>query len=243
MSSRRQPEQKKSFVMYTDYGQHLALLSDEECGKLTKALFGYVSDGTIPAFSGAAAMAFSFIQAQIDRDAARWEDKRTKRAQAGQKGGTVSGQVRRKQNEANEANASQTKQNEANEAVTVTGNVTGTVTVTENVTGTIGESGRTADKPPPAPRHEYGENGWVKLTDAQHEKLLADLGAAELERIIRYLDESAQMTGNKNRWKDWNAVIRKAARERWGLSRERQDVKNQSRTEADYRTGGDFFDE
>ena len=79
--------------------------------------------------------------------------------------------------------------------------------------------------PPPAPepkpakeeRHKYGQYGWVKLTDKEHEKLLKDLGQTELERCITYIDESAQGNGNKNKWKDWNLVIRRCHRERWGI--------------------------
>lgn len=84
-----------------------------------------------------------------------------------------------------------------------------------------------AASPAPAPepvkpvRHKYGEYGWVRLTDAEHEKLLKDLGAAELQRCITYVDESAQRSGNKNKWKDWNLVIRKCNREGWGVSRYR----------------------
>ena len=63
----------------------------------------------------------------------------------------------------------------------------------------------------------YGEFGWVRLTDGQHERLLAELGAEELERCVRYVDEAAQKTGNKNRWKDWNLVVRSCHRDGWGL--------------------------
>ena len=44
-----------------------------------------------------------------------------------------------------------------------------------------------------------------------------DLGEEELTRCIDYIDESAQMHGNKNKWRDWNLVIRKCSRERWGI--------------------------
>lgn len=86
-------------------------------------------------------------------------------------------------------------------------------------------SGNQPPPPPPAPkpkpakeeRHKYGQYGWVKLTDKEHEKLLKDLGQAELERCITYIDESAQGNGNKNGWKDWNLVIRRCHREKWGV--------------------------
>lgn len=64
--------------------------------------------------------------------------------------------------------------------------------------------------------HKYGEYGWVKLTDRQYEKLLKDLGELELLRCIKYVDESAQGNSNKNKWTDWNLVVRRCSRERWG---------------------------
>ena len=64
--------------------------------------------------------------------------------------------------------------------------------------------------------HTRGEFGWVKLTDEQYEKLVKDLGKAEADRCIRYVDEAAQQTGNKNKWKDWNLTVRKCSRDGWG---------------------------
>lgn len=66
-------------------------------------------------------------------------------------------------------------------------------------------------------KHKHGEYGWVLLTDEQYSRLLADLGETELARCITYIDESAQSTGNKNRWKDWNLVLRKCSKNGWGL--------------------------
>lgn len=66
--------------------------------------------------------------------------------------------------------------------------------------------------------HAYGEYRWVKLTDSQYAKLQQDLGQSELDRCIRYVDESAQQTGNKNKWRDWNLVIRRCHRDGWGLN-------------------------
>lgn len=65
-------------------------------------------------------------------------------------------------------------------------------------------------------KHKYGEYGWVLLTDEQYARLLTDLGEMELARCIAYVDESAQSTGNKNKWKDWNLVLRKCSKFGWG---------------------------
>lgn len=75
---------------------------------------------------------------------------------------------------------------------------------------------------PPAPakkqaRKSFGKFGWVKLTDEEYNRLLNDLGQAEVERCIAYVDESAQTTRNKNKWRDWNLVIRKCSRDGWGV--------------------------
>lgn len=67
-------------------------------------------------------------------------------------------------------------------------------------------------------KHKYGEYGWVRLTDAEYERLLNDLGEVELNRCIAYLDESAQSTHNKNKWSDWNVMVRKCNRQGWGLN-------------------------
>lgn len=81
----------------------------------------------------------------------------------------------------------------------------------------IGES--KADKPPAPTRQKYGSFGWVRLTEEEYTRLVADFGEAETLRCINYVDESAQSTGNKNKWRDWNLVIRKCHRDGWGLSK------------------------
>mgnify|MGYP004507985593 CR=1 FL=1 len=80
------------------------------------------------------------------------------------------------------------------------------------------QSGAAAPTPAGAAvRHKHGAYGWVRLTDDEYARLLNDLGEDELVRCITYLDESAQSNGNKNKWKDWNLVVRRCSRERWGI--------------------------
>ena len=90
-------------------------------------------------------------------------------------------------------------------------------TVSVSVTDTVSVSvTETEAKPKKATPNKYGEYGWVKLTEEQYNRLLTDLGEAETLRCIKYIDESAQGNGNKNKWKDWNLVIRRCHREGWG---------------------------
>lgn len=65
-------------------------------------------------------------------------------------------------------------------------------------------------------RRARGKYGWVKLTDEEYQRLEKQLGADELKRCIDYIDESAQLTQNKNRWKDWFVVIQRCHRDGWG---------------------------
>ncbi|MGI5927165.1 MAG: hypothetical protein ACOX8A_08320 [Thermacetogeniaceae bacterium] len=82
--------------------------------------------------------------------------------------------------------------------------------------GKVSKESEAAAPPTPPQKHKYGEYGWVKLTDEERSRLIRDLGEVELERCIAYVDESAQRTSNKNKWRDWNLVLRKCNRECWG---------------------------
>jgi hypothetical protein len=54
------------------------------------------------------------------------------------------------------------------------------------------------------------------LTDEQYDRLVGEYGLARVDAAVAYIDESAQQTGNKNKWKDWNLTVRKCIREGWG---------------------------
>ena len=80
-------------------------------------------------------------------------------------------------------------------------------------------------------RESFGQYGWVKLTEEEHNRLVNEYGLSEVQRAIAYIDESAQSTGNKNKWKDWNLVVRKCIRDGWGKRQQPQQS-----------TGGSFKD-
>ena len=64
-------------------------------------------------------------------------------------------------------------------------------------------------------KNSFGEFGWIQLTDAQYEKLATMMGYEELKRCIVYIDELAQSTGNRSRWKDWYLILRRCHEYRW----------------------------
>jgi hypothetical protein len=66
-------------------------------------------------------------------------------------------------------------------------------------------------------RFDLGPMGYVKLSGDEYIKLVADLGQDEVDRVIACVDERAKITDNKNGWKDWYIVLRRASREKWGI--------------------------
>ena len=107
-------DSKCSFVLYTEYLEHIALLTMEQRGLLFTAILTYVAGNDPPVMDGTTQMAFSFIRSRLDRDGAAYADKIKKRSDAGKQGG------RPKANESNEkqkkANAFSEKQTKANES-------------------------------------------------------------------------------------------------------------------------------
>lgn len=80
-------ENKISFVLYAEYSRHINLLSDEDAGKLFKAILSFASGDEPEKLEGMAEMAYSFIKAQIERDLQKYEDVCRKRQEAGKLGG------------------------------------------------------------------------------------------------------------------------------------------------------------
>lgn len=111
-------QNKNSFVLYAEYRQHLDLLTDEECGRLFKAIMDFAATGNVPTLQGAERMAFSFIQAQMERDNQKYEETRKKRSEAGKLGGRP-----QKQTKAEKAIGFSDKQSETKKAVYVDDNV------------------------------------------------------------------------------------------------------------------------
>lgn len=142
-------EDKKSFVVYHDIKAILDKLSDEQVGKLFRAMVSQSMGEIVPEFDDLVLdIAFTPIRQQMDRDAEKWDDIKEKRAEAGRRGGLKSAEKRAQANQANANFASVATQanssKQANQAVTVTGNVNvnGTVTETDTTTVTVPSGGR-----------------------------------------------------------------------------------------------------
>ena len=60
---------KKSLLIYYDYQSHFNFLTDEQLGKIVRAMLDYEINGVLPEFDETIMkMTFSFIKSNLDRD-------------------------------------------------------------------------------------------------------------------------------------------------------------------------------
>ena len=88
------------------WGASIDALSDEEAGRLAKAMWAYTMRGEMRELSGAAGAVFALILMTLQQDEQAMTELSQKRAEAGAKGG--------KQTQANASKAKQTEANQAN---------------------------------------------------------------------------------------------------------------------------------
>lgn len=75
-------------------------------------------------------------------------------------------------------------------------------------------------------KSSYGCYGRIKLTDAEYQKLLADYGKEVIDNQIALLDEYVESNNNKNKYSNFNLVLRKSIREKWFNKKEQNNGKD-----------------
>lgn len=194
--------------LFVDCLEKYQKLNDTEFGRLVRAALRYKATGAEPADLGREALLWDGMRLDIDRDNESYAEAVRIRSEAGKAGAAARWQGHK---------------SNADSAIAIN-------RISQN--GKYGkgeekekdkEEDKDKDKDknkkrtPTGVRSARGEFGWVKLSDEEYNRLIADLGEAELKRCIAYIDESAQSSGNKNHWRDWNLVIRRCSRDGWGL--------------------------
>lgn len=99
---------KDSFILYTAQRAVIDKLSDEQAGKLIKAIYAYAENGLEPDLDPTLDLVFTSFKVALDIDKKKYEETCKARASAGSKGG--------KQRVANQAKGSKIKQKVANQA-------------------------------------------------------------------------------------------------------------------------------
>lgn len=209
---------KPGVMFYFDIRPCIKRLTTEEKGQLFEAILDYGEFGSPPSFDDRLGIAWDFIQPKLDKDTALYGHKVAQRQYA-----VYVREARKRDNipisfdewsTLSDNEKSRLLSDGIGSYPTPTPASNSTPTPASASTDNIGAESR-----PTPTRQKYGSYGWVRLTEEEYTRLVADLGEAEALRCINYVDESAQSSGNKNRWKDWNLVVRKCHRDGWGLSK------------------------
>ena len=125
-------EKRKSFVVYVDLDESLASFSDQEVGSIFRAMLTYAATGRESDLTDREAVAFSFIRAQMDRDADKYAEIIEKRKAAGR-----ARQEQASATKCEQEQASATTCYQMPARATDNDTVTDTDTENENVTGTV----------------------------------------------------------------------------------------------------------
>ncbi len=186
---------KNSFIIFQDTEEVIQRLTDEQAGKILKAMFVYNRTNVIPELEQLLQFVFIPIKQSIDRNSEKWAETKTRRAEAGRLGGIKSGKIR---NEAKRSIASNDEANEANEAVSVSDSV--------NVSGSVSVSVSNIEPSTKAPTQI--SNKFIKPS-------VQDIKEYCLERkntvnALKFFDfyESKGWKVGKTPMKDWKACVR-----------------------------------
>lgn len=218
---------KPGVMFYFETRPCIKRLSLEEKGALFEAILDYGEYGTLPEVDGVLGVAWDFIRPRIDLDSGRYDDRVTQSRyavavrEAKKKGVQVPSF---EQWQASSQGSSSQALSDDSEGYPNSNSKPNSNSISNSNSESNSNSNSTskeykAGKPPAPARQRYGSFGWVRLTENEYKRLVTDLGKTEAQRCIAYIDEAAQSTGNKNKWRDWNLVTRKCHREGWGLSR------------------------
>ena len=197
--------EKKSFMIYLDNEKQVNMLTDEQAGKLFKALFEFAKDGTETDFNdGMIAMAFSFMADSIKRDTEKYESICQKRAE------NIKKRWNKKQDE---GNTNDTNVYNCNFCNTNHTHIDKDKDIDKDIDIDIDKEidiNKRTVKPSPAPpksvKKKFGEYGNVSLTDEQYSQLVKDYGEPVMNDYIQRMDEYIQMKGKK--YKDFNLALR-----------------------------------
>ena len=178
---------KDSFVLYTEQKAVINKLSDEQAGKLIKAIYEYVETGEMPELDTVLDLVITPFKTILDKDKAKYEEVSKARAEAGSKGGKQS-----KQNETSKSKSKQKKQLQTKDS---------------NCNDNDNEYDNDLKKE--NKKKKYGENGNVKFTDEEYEKVKTYF-PNDYEKRIQNLDDYIQSKGAK--YKDFVATLKNWAR-------------------------------
>lgn len=207
--------QKNSFILYHSLEPQLLMLSDEQAGRLIKALFAHVIRGEEPPETedGMVKMCYAFVANQIKLDTEKYEQTCLNRSISGKKGGRPKNRP-----EPKETKCPDGKQNEAKKADNENDDEYEYEYVNENEKENKNEKDagieskasqdRPSDQQSVSFKNDFNKKEYapaVHLTEEQY-KLLADTyGKDKTARLIEILSEY-KISNGKSYSSDYHAI-------------------------------------
>ena len=175
----------KTFLMYKEWQPVIEAMTDEQAGKLLKAIYAYQINNEVNITDGLLLGLFNMMKTKFETDATLYKEKCEKNKENGLKGGRPKKQTKPKETE-RLLEETEKKPKEKKE--------------TERLL-------EETEKKPKEKKETYGTGGNVKLTVKEYEKLVADYGADKTQKAIELLDGYIADKGYKS--KDNNRALRR----------------------------------
>ena len=187
-------EGKKGFIMFLSFADIIHELTDEEAGRLLKAIMQHEGGEEVDLGNDRLLkVAYTAITADIDRQDEKWEKTRYARSEAGKLGGAPKGNKNASKNkqEQTETNKNKHEQTETNKNKQNKHEVE--VEVEVEVEDEVEKKKKSGQAAPV--RHHFGANGKVLLTDDDLEKLYEAHGQEDTMAAIEIMDGYLKANG------------------------------------------------
>lgn len=202
---------KDSFILYTEQKEVIDKLTDEQAGKLIKAIYEYVETDKMPQLDSLLEIVIIPFKQNIDRNIDKWEQIKQKRSEAGKIGAEI-----KKQKQAKQANVNFAKSKETNQAVNVN----------ENVNVNDNDNVNVKDK-----KIHFAD--YVTMTNAEYEKLVSTYSKEFADQCITVLDNYKGANGRKYK-SDYRAILS------WVIEKVKQEQAKEPKKQYEQRQYSDF---
>lgn len=188
-------EGKKGFIMFLSFADIIQDLTDEEAGRLLKAIMQHEGGEEVDLGNDRLLkVAYTAITSDIDRQGEKWEKTRYARSEAGKLGGAPKGNKNASKNKQNKHEQTETNKNKQNKHE---------VEVEVEVEDEVEKKKKSGQAAPV--RHHFGANGKVLLTDDDLEKLYEAHGQEDTMAAIEIMD--GYLTANGRSYKNYRQAL------------------------------------
>lgn len=186
---------RESFILYTEIGDHMKLLTNEQRGILFTAILAYERGEDLPEMDQAVSILFSFIKIRLDINEEKYKETCEARSRAGRAGGRPKANAfDEKQEKAKKANAFSEKQSEAKKAEYEYEYENDIEKIDKDTPKGVSKENRSKRFSPPT-------------VDEVKEYCLSRGNKVDADRFVAYYQSNGWRVG-KNPMKDWKASVR-----------------------------------